>query len=316
MTQQTDKKNSFLLAFLIIAAISFMAGRTSSKNSQSTVAGEQGDISAMEFSTEKSKKPEFKFYVMSFCPYGNQIETTLKPVFELLKDQVDWKPQYIFSKVDDTNAFCDQRVYNEEKCLSYIEQGYFTNLTECKTNFVETVEECKNKYLLESSETAYSSLHGRGELNQNVREICAYSQAEDKTDWWNFISLTNQNCNQDNVDSCWEQQAKDSNLDTKKIKDCFTKDATSLIDQHLADSEADQAFSSPTLLINGVSFPPENAYQQDGSGKISINKKVFTQDQFRSPEVLKQAVCASFKKQPKECKTELETKATVNQGGC
>lgn len=43
----------------------------------------------------KSDKPEVNLYVMSFCPYGNKAEDTLKPVYNLLKDKVDFNFHYI-----------------------------------------------------------------------------------------------------------------------------------------------------------------------------------------------------------------------------
>jgi len=45
----------------------------------------------------KSDRPTVDLFVMSFCPYGNRGEDTLLPVYELLKDKVDWKINYIVS---------------------------------------------------------------------------------------------------------------------------------------------------------------------------------------------------------------------------
>ena len=45
----------------------------------------------------KSDKPKVELFVMSFCPYGNRGEDTLLPVYELLKDKVDWNINYIVS---------------------------------------------------------------------------------------------------------------------------------------------------------------------------------------------------------------------------
>jgi len=317
MSKKTkNQNNAIILGLSVLVVISFLAGRIFDKGKIEGVDQTAEEKAVLEFSANKNNKPEFKFYVMSFCPFGNQIESVIKPVYDLLKDSVDWKPQYIFSQIQDPDTFCQERIYDQERCETYVEQGYFQSLEECKPNFVADSEECKSKFLLETGDTAYSSLHGRGELNQNIREICAYNQKEDKNDWWSFIGLVNKNCDQDNTDSCWEQQARESNLDTEKIKSCFNQNATDLIAQHLKDSRENEAFSSPTLFINGQTFPPSEAYQQDGQGQLQINGQIFNQDQYRSPEVLKQAICASFEKAPKECKTELEDQAAVAQGGC
>lgn len=43
----------------------------------------------------KSDKPKVDLYVMSFCPYGNQAEDTMLPVYKLLKGKVDFNIKYI-----------------------------------------------------------------------------------------------------------------------------------------------------------------------------------------------------------------------------
>lgn len=43
----------------------------------------------------KTDKPVVDLYVMSFCPYGNKAEDTLKSVYNLLKSKVDFNFRYI-----------------------------------------------------------------------------------------------------------------------------------------------------------------------------------------------------------------------------
>ena len=43
----------------------------------------------------KTEKPSVELYVMSFCPYGNEAEKTMQPVYDLLKDKVDWNVHFI-----------------------------------------------------------------------------------------------------------------------------------------------------------------------------------------------------------------------------
>jgi len=45
----------------------------------------------------KSDKPVVQFFIMSFCPYGQQAEAGLKPVAELFKDKVTFEPHFIVS---------------------------------------------------------------------------------------------------------------------------------------------------------------------------------------------------------------------------
>ena len=60
------------------------------KAEEAKVAQEEADKNI-----PKTDKPTIDFYVMSFCPYGNQAEDTLKPVYELLKDKADFNFHYI-----------------------------------------------------------------------------------------------------------------------------------------------------------------------------------------------------------------------------
>ncbi len=46
---------------------------------------------------QKTDKPTVDLFVMSFCPYGNRAENTVKPVKDLLGDKVNWNVHYIVS---------------------------------------------------------------------------------------------------------------------------------------------------------------------------------------------------------------------------
>jgi glutaredoxin len=91
----------------------------------------------------KRTKPNVKFFVMSFCPYGNQAEEVLEPVYNLLGDKVEWEPRYVI--------------------YSNYAAGY-------------------PSYCLDE-ENKYCSMHGIQELNQNVREICVWKYYDPTTWW-------------------------------------------------------------------------------------------------------------------------------------
>lgn len=40
-------------------------------------------------------KPQIDFFVMSYCPYGNQAEEAIEPVYQLLKDKAIFNPRYV-----------------------------------------------------------------------------------------------------------------------------------------------------------------------------------------------------------------------------
>ncbi|MBN2459272.1 DsbA family protein [Candidatus Woesearchaeota archaeon] len=40
-------------------------------------------------------KPQIDFFVMSYCPYGNQMEEAVEPAYQLLKDKAIFNPRYV-----------------------------------------------------------------------------------------------------------------------------------------------------------------------------------------------------------------------------
>lgn len=272
------------------------------------------------FDLQKSSRPELQFFVMSFCPYGNQMENTLRPVFDLLKNKADFVPHYIFNKITNLDTTCNNNSGDPNQCATYVQDKYFTTIAECQKTISENLASCKdeNNYIKSQNGTMYSSLHGRQEANQDVREICAWNQNEDKSKWWDFINNVNQNCTAKNADTCWEEQAKSAGLDTTKITECFNKDGINLIEKEIAATEKYNVSASPTILINNIVFPPENAYTSDNKGTLKIGNKIATQDQYRTPNVIKTALCYAFNKNPSECKTVLNniSGSTPAAGGC
>lgn len=297
---------SGVIVFLLLLAVSsFFAGVSwlKTKNGTSTTKLTTKNV----FTATKTDKPQFDFFVMSFCPYGNQMETILRPVFDLIGTKADIRPRYIFDKIEGTlSDYCKQRSGDPTQCSNYIKAGYFKTETECKSTITESNTKCNDeKNYLKIGNNLYSSLHGRIEANQDVREICAYNMVEDKKIWWDFVKNVNDKCDQNNADTCWEEQAKKAGLDTNKITECFNKDAGSLIEKEIADTTKYQIQGSPSLLIGDQAFPPE-VNSQSTDQNIQIGDKVYTLNDVRSPNVIKDAICSAFKKAPKECKTVIQ----------
>lgn len=96
-----------------------------------------------EFDAPDRDKPNVKFFVMSFCPFGNQAESGLAPVFKLLgEDKVEWEPHYVI----------------------YSNYGGYPD------------------YCLDENET-YCSMHGIQELHEDIRELCIWKYYDHNTWW-------------------------------------------------------------------------------------------------------------------------------------
>jgi glutaredoxin len=306
-----DKKTTLLIIVLLVIA-SFFAGSTTARikyfdkdilgSTATPTPNPQPTIPP--FQPQKSDRPEVKFFVMSFCPYGNQAEAGLEPVYQLLKDKVSWLPRYI---VNDQKASCEQncpyRVFNanaQERCEDAIAQGQIEDMETCKEYFPYTsAEECLEKECSKLTAGKFESLHGDQELRQDVREICALSQTQlsstvnamDK--WWRFVSLVNANCTDKNADTCWTVQAQEAGLDTAQITACVQNQMKDLLEKEIAESTKYQAQGSPTFYINDVLY--------NGG---------------RSPESLKKAICDSFNNPPAECSQVLGQETAPTSGGC
>lgn len=72
------------------------------EDTQKKIADAQKADEEAEKNIPKTDKPTVDLYVMSFCPFGNQAEDTLAPVYALLKDKVDFNFHYIVSSEGDT----------------------------------------------------------------------------------------------------------------------------------------------------------------------------------------------------------------------
>lgn len=77
-------------------------------------------------------RPQMDFFVMSYCPYGNQAEEAIAPAYELLKEQADFNPHYVW--------YSNYQGGGAQFCID--------------------------------DESVYCSMHGVQEANQNVRELC------------------------------------------------------------------------------------------------------------------------------------------------
>lgn len=313
---------------ILLAITSFYSGM-SWVNSRGTTPATKVDTSnATPLTVTKSNKPELSFFVMSFCPYGNQMEDILRPVYDLFKDKADITPHYIFDRIANLPEYCKARSGDPSQCSSYVDSikksnnpnPPFTTVPECVKYLDNLAKECldEKNYIKASTGTYYASLHGRVEANQDIREICAWNQTTDKKQWWDFVGNVNKSCNAQNADSCWEEQAKKAGLDTTKITECFNKEAIGLIEKEISLTDKFKVSGSPTVLVNDVNFPPETAYKQDGKGSLLVGKKAISQDKFRTPNTFKEAICASFNKAPGECSKTLDELSgqTAAAGGC
>lgn len=148
-------------------------------------------------------------------------------------------------------------------------------------------------YIVSKEGDKYTALHGEGELNQNIREICVKKYQPEK--FWDFVLVANKETNFQNTDQKWEEVAKKVGVDVSKIKNCFEKEKENILAKEFEEVEKYQAWASPTLILNGTEASPSR----------------------RTPEGFKQIICQAFKTPPEECKVTLKDSSTPSpSGGC
>lgn len=302
-----SKTAYFLITLLVIAA--FLGGslvtriQLAGKKPQASPAGEVAgekeaanpQASEVPFDAPDQDKPEVEFFVMSFCPYGNQAEEGLEPVYKLLKDKVSWQPRYIVGdKKQSCEEECNYRVFDQQKCDELISQKRIPDMAACKEYFsYDKLETCINEKCKDLVEGEFTSLHGDQELNQDVREICVYKEMGVEK-YWQFVMAVNKGCSSQDADTCWTKVADEVGLDKGAIETCEKDKGKDLLKEEAAVSSSRQVSGSPTIFINGQLY--------NGG---------------RSPENYKKGICTGFKEQPSECSQVLgTTSSSAPAGGC
>ncbi len=80
-----------------------------------TIPKPQNQQQQSKFDAPDREKANIKFFVMAFCPFGNQAENGLGPVYKLLEDKVEWEPHYvIYSNYGGYPDYCLDK--NETYC--------------------------------------------------------------------------------------------------------------------------------------------------------------------------------------------------------
>lgn len=162
----------------------------------------------------KTKTPNIKMFVMSFCPYGKQAERGLGPVVDALKGAAEVEPHFV--------------IYS-----NYAPNGN------------------PKDYCLDN-ESKYCSMHGINELKEDVRQLCIWKYFKEK--WWDYVKKVNENCNLMNINKCWKSQAEAAGIDPKKIIQCSDNEALDLLEKELSLNKKYGIRGSPTVLINDVVY--------------------------------------------------------------
>lgn len=183
---------------------------SSQKKTQNDVEIINGSVGDTENSNKEAK---VDFYLMSYCPYGNQAEEFIYDVYKNMKDKVAFYPRYV--------------IYTD-----YAPEGL------------------EDQYCIEDENgTFYCSMHGIQELNQNIRELCVYD-LYGLNSWFEFAIKMNSACNSGNADSCWQDVANGLGLDVDKISECQEDEGLKIVKEQYSLNQKYSISGSPTIFIN------------------------------------------------------------------
>ncbi len=188
-------------------------------------------------SVPKANRPKVELFVMSYCPYGLQMEKAYIPAWQLLKDKADI----------------------DIKFVSY-------------------------------------AMHGHKEVEENTRQYCVQKGQKDK--FVSYLScfiasgdsascLSKTGVNENKLASCMSQTDKQFGISAEeKDQSKWLSGQFPIFPIHKGLNDTYGVQGSPTLIINGL--------------KAEVA---------RTPESVKQVICAAFKNPPAECGQALSTLA-------
>ena len=142
-----------------------------------------------------------------------------------------------------------------------------------------------------------NSMHGPAEVKENAFQLCVLRDNPDV--FWEYLRIFNNQCypdwqDSDALDACRKNVTATLMIDHETTAACASgADVIALLRADETDSDRFSAYSSPTLLVNGVKY----------SGA-------------RTPEAYKQFICDSFATAPEECSITLSSASAGSGGNC
>jgi len=183
---------------------------------------------------EKKDVAEMKFFVMTYCPFGQQAEKGIIPVARLMKDKAIIEPHYV--------------IYS-----NYQGGG--------------------PKYCLDK-ESKYCSMHGINEVNEDVRQLCLWKYDQEKwwdyvetvnntcqltnieTCWKDAANKVGVDINQ--IETCFKNEAEDLLANELKLNKKYEVRGSPQVfinDTEYSGSRTPEAYKQ--ALCSGFINPPE-----------------------------------------------------------
>lgn len=217
----------------------------------------------IRFQPSKSDRPMVKIYLQSFSQKDKLLVANLKKVVQFFNEKISWQPHYFFSSTTQPE--------NNKNCMATEEGVYFC------------------------------SPLGKQQINQNIRELCAWKLTTHHLNWWNFINSVHQNCSLDKVDRCWQDEAKKNKLATAQIQNCFSTQGVEIIKNQIKNLNQNNIVQTPRVIINKTKLPISEKIGESNL-VVKIGSKYFQDTEVNKSEYFITAICSAFSEPPEICK--------------
>lgn len=221
------------IGFIILSSIALSRGLNctagTNKTNKTDNVATGGTITPPIAQAPKSDKPVVELFIMTYCPYGLQMQKAYLPVMDLLSKKADMSVKYV----------------------SY-------------------------------------AMHDKIEIDENTRQYCIEKEQNAK-----YIAYTQCFVATDDSSSCLKQ----AKVNESQLSNCMQKtDKEFKITEYYKDKSS---WLSGRYPIYPVHSDLNDLYQVAGSPTLVINGQQV--DSVRSPEAIKQTICAAFNQAPEEC---------------
>ena len=144
-------------------------------------------------------------------------------------------------------------------------------------------------YIISGENGNFNSLHGKNELNQDIREKIIWKLYGTKA-WINYATAVDEQCSLDNIETCWKDIAQQQGLNITEIEELYNQSYNLIAEQEANESVKKGIGASPTLTING---------------------KLYNLP--RTPYYYGNAICYSFVEMPEECSSLTQQSSNYQQ---
>jgi glutaredoxin len=131
------------------------------------------DTTAQAAAYPTSEVPNFKMFVMSFCPYGQQAEAAVQPVAELFGDKIAFEPHFVVSKDSSGNyvSLHGAKELNEDVRQMCIWKNY-------QAKWWDYVSAINENCALNDIDSCWSSIAQQKGIDVAKIEACAADEAD------------------------------------------------------------------------------------------------------------------------------------------